>query len=78
MFYTLQGKILLVLRSFTSSYTLNQITDIGRRFILSRTGKRGKTNLGRTNIEAIQIKTYTLPELFNIYMFAKEAQLKVY
>ncbi|WP_257131996.1 hypothetical protein [Bacillus toyonensis] len=45
---------------------------------MSRTGKRGKTNLGRTNIEAIQIKTYTLPDLFNIYMFAKEAQLEVY
>ncbi|MED3358533.1 hypothetical protein P4414_25770 [Bacillus thuringiensis] len=45
---------------------------------MSRTGKRGKTNLDRTNIEAIQFKTYTLPELFNIYMFAKEAQLEVY
>jgi len=45
---------------------------------LSRTSKRGKTNLDRTNIEALQVKTYTLPELFNIYMFAKEAQLEVY
>ncbi|WP_257152750.1 hypothetical protein [Bacillus thuringiensis] len=45
---------------------------------MSRTSKRGKTNLDCTNIEALQVKTYTLPELFNIYMFAKEAQLEVY
>ncbi|WP_255300073.1 hypothetical protein [Bacillus thuringiensis] len=45
---------------------------------MSRTSKRRKINLDRTNIEALQVKTYTLPELFNIYMFAKEAQLEVY
>lgn len=61
-------------KSFTSSYTVNQITDIGRRFILSRTGKRGKAKLGRTNIEVKQVETYTFQELFNIYMFAKEAE----
>lgn len=61
-------------KSFTSSYTVNQITDIGRRFILSRTGKRGKAKLSRTSIEITQIETYTFQELFNIYMFAKEAE----
>ncbi len=82
MFYTLQIKnhpsvaviYFLGCELFTSSYTVNQITDIGRRFILSRTGKRGKAKLGRTNIEVTQIETYTFQELFNIYMFAKEAQ----
>lgn len=82
MFYTLHTKNLpsvaviyfLGCKSFTSSYTVNQITDIGRRFILSRTGKRGKAKLGRTNIEVTQVETYTFQELFNIYMFAKEAE----
>lgn len=41
---------------------------------MSRTGKRGKTKLGRTNIEVTQVETYTFQELFNIYMFAKEAE----
>ncbi|MGX5621290.1 tyrosine-type recombinase/integrase [Bacillus cereus] len=41
---------------------------------MSRTGKRRKTKLGRTNIEVTQVETYTFQELFNIYMFAKEAE----
>ncbi|OOR09602.1 hypothetical protein BW897_26835 [Bacillus cereus] len=41
---------------------------------MSRTGKRGKAKLGRTNIEVTQLETYTFQELFNIYMFAKEAE----
>lgn len=41
---------------------------------MSRTSKRGKSKLGRTNIEVTQDKTYTFQELFNIYMFAKEAE----
>ncbi|MHA7108313.1 tyrosine-type recombinase/integrase (plasmid) [Bacillus sp. C-3-6] len=41
---------------------------------MSRTGKRGKAKLGRTSIEFKQVETYTFQELFNIYMFAKEAE----
>ena len=41
---------------------------------MSRTGKRGKAKLGRTSIEVTQIEIYTFQELFNIYMFAKEAE----
>ncbi|OAK33676.1 tyrosine-type recombinase/integrase [Bacillus wiedmannii] len=41
---------------------------------MSRTGKRGKAKLGRTNIEVTKFETYTFQELFNIYMFAKEAE----
>ncbi|AJH67880.1 MULTISPECIES: tyrosine-type recombinase/integrase [Bacillus cereus group] len=41
---------------------------------MSRTGKRGKAKLSRTSIEVTQIETYTFQELFNIYMFAKEAE----
>ncbi|WP_269756735.1 hypothetical protein [Bacillus cereus] len=40
---------------------------------MARTGKRGKAKLGRTNIEVTKVETYTFQELFNIYMFAKEA-----
>lgn len=61
-------------KSFTSSYAVNQITDIGRLFILSRTGKRGKAKLSRTSIEVTTVETYTFQELFNIYIFAKEAE----
>lgn len=61
-------------KSFTFSYAVNQIIDTGRRFILFRTGKRGKAMLSRTSIEVTQIETYTFQELFNIYMFAKEAE----
>ncbi|AMR05743.1 tyrosine-type recombinase/integrase [Bacillus thuringiensis] len=41
---------------------------------MSRTGKRGKAKLDRTNIEVTQVTTYTFQELFNIYMFAKETE----
>jgi len=41
---------------------------------LSRTGKRGKAKLGRTSIEFKQVETYAFQELFNIYIFAKEAE----
>ncbi|WP_226546017.1 phage integrase SAM-like domain-containing protein [Bacillus thuringiensis] len=41
---------------------------------MSRTGKRGQAKLSRTSIEVTQIETYTFQELFNIYMFAKEAE----
>ncbi|MFJ8452479.1 tyrosine-type recombinase/integrase [Bacillus paramycoides] len=41
---------------------------------MSRTGKRGKAKLVRTSIEFKQVETYTFQELFNIYMFAKEAE----
>ncbi len=82
MFYTLHTRkypsfaviYFLGCKSFTASYTVNQITDIGRRFILSRTGKRGTAKLNRTSIEVTQLETYTFQELFNIYMFAKEAE----
>ncbi|TKH47050.1 integrase, partial [Bacillus cereus] len=40
---------------------------------MSRTSKREKTKLGRTNIEVTQVGIYSFQELFNIYMFAKEA-----
>ncbi|TKH67588.1 integrase, partial [Bacillus cereus] len=40
---------------------------------MSRTGKRGKAKLSRTSIEVTQIAIYTFQDLFNIYMFAKEA-----
>ncbi|WP_257206412.1 hypothetical protein [Bacillus cereus] len=81
-FYTLHTKkhpsvaviYFLGCKSFTSSYTVNQITNIGRRFILTRTSKRGKAKLGRTNIEVTQVEIYTFQELFNIYMVAKEAE----
>ncbi|MCU5086356.1 tyrosine-type recombinase/integrase [Bacillus cereus] len=41
---------------------------------MSRTGKRGTAKLNRTSIEVTQLETYTFQELFNIYMFAKEAE----
>ncbi|WP_255258393.1 hypothetical protein [Bacillus toyonensis] len=41
---------------------------------MSRTGKRGKAKLGRTSIEVTKIETYTFQELFNINMFAKDAE----
>ncbi|WP_257143426.1 hypothetical protein [Bacillus wiedmannii] len=41
---------------------------------MSRTGKRGKAKLSRTSIEVTQIEIYTFQDLFNIYMFAKEAE----
>ncbi|WP_255288660.1 tyrosine-type recombinase/integrase [Bacillus cereus] len=41
---------------------------------MSRTGKRGKTKLSRTSIEVKTVETYTFQELFNIYIFAKEAE----
>ncbi|MED1002612.1 tyrosine-type recombinase/integrase [Bacillus mobilis] len=41
---------------------------------MSRTGKRGKAKLGRTNIEVTQLETHTFQELFNIFMFAKETE----
>lgn len=82
MFYTLHTKnhpsaaviYFLGYKSFTSSYTANQITDIGRRFILSRTDKKGKARLDLTNSEFTQIETFTFQELFNIYMFARETK----
>ncbi|MCH5476425.1 hypothetical protein L4A40_25170 [Bacillus cereus] len=42
---------------------------------MSRTSKREKAKLGRTNIEVTQVGTYSFQELFNIYMFAKEAEV---
>ncbi|WP_257140726.1 tyrosine-type recombinase/integrase [Bacillus wiedmannii] len=41
---------------------------------MSSTGKRGRAKLGRTSIEFKQVETYTSQQLFNIYMFVKEAQ----
>ncbi|MEC2746216.1 phage integrase SAM-like domain-containing protein [Bacillus cereus] len=41
---------------------------------MSRTGKRGTAKLTRTSIEVTQLETYTFQELFNIYMFAKDAE----
>ncbi|MCU5332153.1 hypothetical protein [Bacillus wiedmannii] len=41
---------------------------------MSRTGKRGKAKLGRTSIGVKTVETYTFQELFNIYIFAKDAE----
>lgn len=42
---------------------------------MSKTGKRCKAQLGHTNIEVTTFETYIFQGLFNIYSFAKEAEM---